>query len=545
MEPAARLASEADARAWLDNAAKAYAVRAGISYAATTASGGAAQGPVVSSAEVEKMQQAQREHAQQQMAVLARQAGIDLRADARAVESEKARNSELQADLDGLSAELGDDYVEGIKPVFDARKARRFDSYWNWARQDAYEWIQQAITGGDAVADDEVRVLQLQNCADVTLLKLLDGTVAMLSRDEAPAVAAALRLATRLRDACKQALATSPVYRELLVPMEPQTSISATGAVSYSEVPRAGEPSLAEYVEHMREATDGQTPLLHMREYSEGDQWTYSPRLSEDYYRGLAELTATGTSYAGATALVTGCGRGSIGAEIVRALLMGGARVVATTSSYSRKTMLIFEDMYRRHGARGSELVVVPFNQGSAQDIEALAKFVLGATGSGGLGWSLDYVFPFAAMPDVGSLATNIGSRSELVQRAMLINVIRLMGAIKTAKEDMRRATRPSLVVLPLSPNHGTFGGDGLYGECKIGLETAFYRWRSEGWEGHLSIAGAVIGWARGTGLTTTGNLVAQNIEAAGIRTFSTREMALNILAMLHPPLAELAHREP
>ncbi|KAJ2774642.1 fatty acid synthase alpha subunit Lsd1, partial [Coemansia nantahalensis] len=549
MEPAARLASEADARAWLDDAAKAYAARAGISYAATAASGGAAaggaaQGPVVSSAEVAKMQQAQREHARQQMAVLARQAGVDLRADARTAESEKARADELQAGLDGLSAELGDDYVEGIKPVFDALKARRFDSYWNWARQDAYVWIQQAIAGGDAVADDEARVLQLQNCADDKLLKQLDGTVSALSAGEAPELAAALCLATRLRDACKQALASHPVYRELLVPTQPQTSISSTGSTSYSEVPRAGEPSLTDYIEHMKEATDGQVPLLHMREKSESNQWTYSPLLSEEYYRGLAELAATGTSYAGATALVTGCGRGSIGAEIVRALLMGGARVVATTSSYSRKTMLFFEDLYRRHGARGSELVVVPFNQGSAQDVTALAEYVLGTTG-GGLGWSLDYVFPFAAMPDVGSLATNLGSRSELVQRAMLTNVVRLMGAIKSAKESMERAPRPSLVVLPLSPNHGTIGGDGLYGECKIALETTFNRWASEGWDGYLSIAGAVIGWTRGTGLMTTGNLIAQNIEATGIRTFSAREMALNILALLCRPILRLAHRNP
>ncbi|KAJ2807283.1 fatty acid synthase alpha subunit Lsd1, partial [Coemansia helicoidea] len=550
MEPAARLASEADARAWLNDVAKAYAARAGISYAATTASGGAAagdaaRGPVVSSAEVAKMQQAQREHARQQIEVLARYAGLDLRADGRSSASEKVRNSELQAGLDGLSAELGDDFVEGIKPVFDARKARRFDSYWNWARQDAYEWIQQAIAGGSAVADGEARILQLQNCADDKLLKLLDGTVAALSRDEAPALAAALRLATRLRDACKQALATSPVYRELTAPTQPQTGVLPTGEVSYAEVPRADEPSFAHYVEHMKGGDDFEaTPPLHLREKSEGGQWAYSPLLSEAYYRALAALGGVGASYAGATALVTGCGRGSIGAEIVRALLMGGARVVATTSSYSRKTMLFFEDLYRRCGARGSELVVVPFNQGSAQDVAALAEFVLG-TADGGLGWRLDYVFPFAAVSDIGSLVTNLGSRSELAQRAILTNVMRLLGAIKTAKERTRRTTRPSLVVLPLSPNHGTFGGDGLYGECKIALETTFNRWASEGWEGHLSIAGAVIGWTRGTGLMSGSNIAAQGVEAAGIRTFSAREMALNILALLHPHIADIAHEEP
>ncbi|KAJ1727024.1 fatty acid synthase alpha subunit Lsd1, partial [Coemansia biformis] len=543
MEPAARLGSEADARSWLDGVAKAYASRAGISYAAAAGAavaGSQAQGPVVSSAEMDRMQKEQREHARQQIEVLARYAGIDLRADGRSTASARVQTGELQAVVDELSAEFGDDLIAGVRRAFDARKVRRFDSYWNWARQDAFEWIQQTIAGG-AVAEDEARILQLRNCADEKLLKLLDGSVAVLSASEDPALAAAHRLATRLREVCNQALGGRPVYRELSAPMQPQTDISPTGDVAYSEVPRAGEPSLADYVEHMKHSNaDSALPLLHMREKTEHGPWAYNPLLSEAYYCGLAELGGPGTSYAGATALVTGCGRGSIGAEIVRALLMGGARVLATTSSYSRSTTLFYEDMYRRHGARGSELVVVPFNQGSAQDVEALAGFVFGE-----LGWSLDYVFPFAAVSDVGSLVTNIGSRSELAQRVILTNVLRLLGAIKAAKERTRRATRPSLVVLPLSPNHGTIGGDGLYGECKIALETAFNRWASEGWEGHLSVAGAVIGWTRGTGLMSGNNLVAQEVEAMGVRTFSTREMAFNILGLLHPQVADIAHREP
>ncbi|KAJ1718128.1 beta subunit of fatty acid synthetase, partial [Coemansia biformis] len=129
--------------------------------------------------------------------------------------------------------------------------------------------------------------------------------------------------------------------------------------------------------------------------------------------------------------------------------------------------------------------------------------------------------------------------------RVILTNVLRLLGAIKAAKERTRRATRPSLVVLPLSPNHGTIGGDGLYGECKIALETVLNRWASEGWEGHLSVAGAVIGWTRGTGLVSGISLVAQEVEALGVRTFSTREMAFTILGLLHPRLAKTAHHGP
>jgi len=41
----------------------------------------------------------------------------------------------------------------------------------------------------------------------------------------------------------------------------------------------------------------------------------------------------------------------------------------------------------------------------------------------------------------------------------------------------------------------------------------------------YLSIAGATIGWTRGTGLMSSNNIVAQGIEELGARTFSTKEM--------------------
>ncbi|KAJ2820991.1 fatty acid synthase alpha subunit Lsd1, partial [Coemansia furcata] len=202
--------------------------------------------------------------------------------------------------------------------------------------------------------------------------------------------------------------------------------------------------------------------------------------------------------------------------------------------------------MYRTHGARGSELIVVPFNQGSTGDIKQLVDYIYRDSGTAkGLGWDLDYVFPFAAVSDIGSLATNLGSHSEFAQRVLLTNVIRLLGSIKDTKEWLGYNARSSLVVLPLSPNHGNFGGDGLYGECKIGLETAFNRWKSESWKNYLSIAGAVIGWTRGTGLMSGNNTAAQEIERLGVRTFSTLEMAFNILGLAHPRIRRLASRQP
>ncbi|KAJ2315474.1 fatty acid synthase alpha subunit Lsd1 [Coemansia sp. RSA 2705] len=544
MEPPSRLASEADAAAWLDQAAQAYAAQAGISYSASGSAPGdsALPGPTVSSAELLKLRQREVEHIQQQMQVLARYAGVDLRTDARVAESKQIEAQLLQAGLDDITAEFGDELITGVRPQFDARKARRFDSSWNWARQDAYAWIQQTIAAGTLdIAHSEARTHRLQNCAGSYLVQLLAGSIKTLETSGSPA----LELIRILHSACQESLGSRPVFKEFSQPMQPKTSISMEGKALYSEVVRPDEPSFVEFVARMQlTAPDNAPPPVHLCTRDTSSSWVYDRPLSSVYFGGLESIATQGISFAGKTALVTGCGRSSIGADIVRSLLMGGAKVLATTSSYSRSTTRFFEDMYRQHGSRGSELVVVPFNQGSVRDIDSLTSFVFGKGGSA-LGWDLDYVFPFAAVSDIGSVVTNIGSRSELAQRVILTNVLRLLGRIKTMKERTRRATRPSLVVLPLSPNHGNFGGDGLYGECKIALETAFNRWESEEWEDYLSIAGAVIGWTRGTGLMSGNNLVAQEVESHGVRTFSTREMSFSILGLLHTQVARIAHRQP
>ena len=54
---------------------------------------------------------------------------------------------------------------------------------------------------------------------------------------------------------------------------------------------------------------------------------------------------------------------------------------------------------------------------------------------------------------------------------------LRLAGAVKNEKASRNFITRPTRVILPLSPNHGFFGSDGPYSESKIFLETLFNRW--------------------------------------------------------------------
>ncbi|KAJ2057394.1 fatty acid synthase alpha subunit Lsd1 [Coemansia sp. S146] len=557
MEPSGRLSGEADAKVWLDSVAQAYAAKAGISYAAAAISAGSssgqAGGPVISSAEMEKMQQKQHEHIRQQIQVLARYAGIDPREGARLAEDEQARAAQLQTKLDSISAELGDELIDGVRPLFDAHKARHFDSSWNWARQEAYELIQKAIANCTAgptsifASVDEAALQRLKNRSSPGLLQMIAGSLSILQAAKDESLGPAVQLVSQLHDACTQSLAQPPVYRELSAPTGPQVDIGPDGTVMYSEVLRSDEPSFAAFVEHMRQPTaQGMPPHIHLKKRYESDNMSHSAELSTVYYESLSEICGSGLSFAGKTALVTGCGRGSIGADIVLRLLSGGAKVIVTTSSYSHKTSLFFGDMYRTHGARGSELVVVPFNQASTGDVKQLVDYIYSKTGSTkGLGWDLDYIIPFAAVSDIGSFATNLGSRSELAQRVQLTNVLRLLGTIKDTKEQLGYNTRASLVVLPLSPNHGDFGGDGLYSECKLGLESTFIRWESESWQDYLSIAGAIIGWTRGTSLMAANDWCAKEFETRGVRTFTASEMSFMILGLLRQPVRRLAQREP
>lgn len=283
-------------------------------------------------------------------------------------------------------------------------------------------------------------------------------------------------------------------------------------------------------------------PFLHLKK-KDPQGWEYSKKLTGIYLDVLQEAARSGITFQGKNALMTGAGAGSIGAEVLSGLISGGAKVVVTTSRFSREVTEYYQAMYARYGARGSQLVVVPFNQGSKQDVEALVNYIYDP--KKGLGWDLDYVVPFAAIPENGREIDSIDSKSELAHRIMLTNLLRLLGYIKTQKQAHGYETRPAQVVLPLSPNHGTFGNDGLYSESKLGLETLFNRWHSESWGNFLTICGAVIGWTRGTGLMSGNNIVADGVEKLGVRTFSQQEMAFNLLGLMAPNIVDLCQNQP
>lgn len=476
MEPSARLAAEADAKAFLDTVSQKYATKAGISLAAaasTSASGGAgASGAGLDPAQFAALTKDQTDLAKSQMDLYARFLKLDLKAGEKKLLDEQATTAALQAQIDLWEAEHGEFYAAGIAPVFSALKARVYDSDWNWARQDALDMYFDIVWGRLKLVDREIvaRCISIMNRSNPTLLEFMQYHIDHCPADKSETYKLAKDLGQSLIDNCKEVLNEAPVYKDVTYPTAPETKIDAKGNLSYSEVARPGVRKLEQYVKEMaaggkitsfankskvqndlgriyriikqqhrmskasrlqiktiyadvvkalavntvgidekpkrgrrvkKIVSSGQQdfetiPFLHLKKKEEHG-WEYSSQLTEVYIDGLERAARDGVSFQHKFVLMTGCGAGSIGAEVMQGLLSGGAKVVVTTSRYSRSVTEFYQQTFARFGSKGSSLIIVPFNQGSKQDVDALVDYIY--DDKKGLGWDLDYIIPFAAIP--------------------------------------------------------------------------------------------------------------------------------------------------
>ena len=55
----------------------------------------------------------------------------------------------------------------------------------------------------------------------------------------------------------------------------------------------------------------------------------------------------------------------------------------------------------------------------------------------------------------------------------------------------------------------------------------------------------SLFSWTRGTGLMDQSNMIAQDIESHGVRTFSAKEMAFNIPGLMDPIFFSITQVEP
>ncbi|MCV7198637.1 type I polyketide synthase [Mycobacterium angelicum] len=243
--------------------------------------------------------------------------------------------------------------------------------------------------------------------------------------------------------------------------------------------------------------------------------------------------------YSSEVAVVTGASKGSIAAAVAARLLDGGATVIATTSKLDGERLAFYRTLYRDHARYGAALWVVAANMASYSDIDAVVEWV-GNEQSESLGPQSIHIkdaqtptllFPFAAPRVVGDLS-EAGSRAEMEMKVLLWAVQRLIGGLSTIGAERDIASRLH-VVLPGSPNRGMFGGDGAYGEAKSALDAVVSRWHAESsWAARVSLAHALIGWTRGTGLMGHNDAIVTAVEEAGVTTYSTDEMAALLLGL-------------
>ena len=251
-----------------------------------------------------------------------------------------------------------------------------------------------------------------------------------------------------------------------------------------------------------------------------------------------ARTPADGLLFADQVAVVTGGSPGSIAAELIGELLAEGATVIATTSQLSHERLEFYKELYRRRAVGAAALWVVPANLSSFADVDALVEWIAAEHTAtvGGESVQLkpayvpDLLFPFAA-PRVAGTLQDTGAGAESQMRLLLWSVERLIASLSAVGADTHVGHRLH-VVLPGSPNRGRFGGDGAYGEAKAGLGALVNRWSSEqsSWGARTSLVHAHIGWVRGTGLMGGNDPLVEQVEARGVRTFSAKEMAVQLL---------------
>lgn len=442
MEPAARLASEADAKAFLDTVANKYATGAGISLSAPVAGGagaaGGAGGMMMDPAAIEALTKDQKALFKQQLELLARYLKMDLRKGDKTVVASAETNKVLQAQLDLWSAEHGDVYGAGIEPAFTPLKARVYDSSWNWARQDALLMYYDIIFGRLKLVDREIvsQCIRIMNRSSPQLIEFMIYHIDNVPTERGETYKLAKELGAMLIENCKDALKVAPVFKDVAYPTGPQTTIDAKGNIEYTEVPRPAVRKLEHYVQEMaaggkiseygnrtkvqsdlakvykiirqqhkmsknaqleiknlysdiirslsmnegqiiqdnkgakraigKKRSEGhveRVPFLHLRTKEEHG-WEYSKKLTSLYLEGLEKAAVDGITFEGKYVLMTGAGAGSIGAAVLQGLLSGGAKVVVTTSRFSREVTEYYQSMYSMYGSRGSQLVIVPFNGG-------------------------------------------------------------------------------------------------------------------------------------------------------------------------------------
>lgn len=256
-------------------------------------------------------------------------------------------------------------------------------------------------------------------------------------------------------------------------------------------------------------------------------------------FRQISKLAEDSSVKSADIAVVTGVSQTSIAGQVMAGLLAQGATVIAASYSFDPDFIQWAKETYRTHAAGSAKLWLVPANLSSYRDVDALAAWVgseqketHGATTTViKPAYAPTLLYPFAAPAMYGTMA-DTGELFESQARLMLWGVERLIAKLSPlgVETDVNHQLH---VVLPGSPNRGTLGGDGAYGEIKSALDAIVNRSRVEkDWSANVTFAHPRIGWVRGTGLMGGNDPLVSTVEKMGVRTYSTEEIAQELIKL-------------
>ncbi|KAI1172084.1 putative 3-oxoacyl-synthase [Nemania sp. FL0916] len=535
-QPSQRFKDSREAEAFLDGIAQSHLDSAGLTRQIARATGQSAEETLVDSKVLSQLRS-------EQDALRAKIAAL-LRPEQNNAAPE---STDHESTLSLYERELGEEFCNGIKPIFQAGHQRSYESAWNWAHVEllsAYYRCVEAQSSGREPSPHDLSAIE-RLLGDKSNPRLNKVRSFLMQREESNEhgtttkigeVFVSARNDSELDEITSSDDSINDDSYDDLDDLDEDTTLQNLNT-GPSNDPFAWQITNSTHVVSQAEKESG--PLLRVLR-RRGPSWVSHERLTK--FVNIDTQLLPG-EFAGKYVLMTGTGPNSIGIAILPKLLRSGAKVVLGTSRNMSDAGPFYQKVFATYGVPGSKLVVLPSNQGSSQDVHDLISHIYDPIN--GLGWDLDVVLPLAAVSEKGREMDELDSRSELAHRAMLVNLLRGLGAIKKAKAARGIRTRPTQVLLPLSPNMGTFGSDGLYSESKVGLMATLYRWTSESWSEYLSICGVVIGWTRGTGLMEANDGLVQWIEKLGVTTFSINEMAGHMCKLLTEPFVSFCQTEP
>lgn len=402
--------------------------------------------------------------------------------------------------LAAVSAELGSSWPSLVAPSFDAARAVLLDDRWASAREDIAR-----IALGE--------------------LRLVDGGADAASGVDGVAL-------------------SSFVGAGAAVAAHARWWADNLGSESHDDA--NGDGHAQAHAEVHAKADEKRDALLRIAEAAEAAEAAGAAGAQE------AENAADGaTDLSGTVAVVTGMAPTSIAGAVVADLLSRGATVVATASRVSPSRLAYAKQLYRTHARPGAALWLVPANLASFRDVDALVEWI-GSEQSETVGSERklikpalvpDLFFPFAAPPVMGSVE-DAGAAAEHQTRLLLWSVERSMTALAKIGADTDVAHRLH-VVLPGSPNRGTFGGDGAYGETKAAFDAIVNKWSVEPWAKRITLAHPRIGWVAGTGLMGGNDPLVAAAKDKGIRVWTPEEIAAELMDLCTDSAREQARTTP